>query len=58
MSNLLSTYFNNMLDDDWFYQPLSIAQRGMTTVPALNIEENDSFYTVKLLYDLTPYGTN
>jgi HSP20 family protein len=50
MSNVLSTYFNNMLDDDWFYQPLSLsAQRMVSTSPALNIEEKDDLYMINMM---------
>ena len=49
MSNLLSTYFNNTLDDSWFYEPMSPStHRAMSSLPAVNIEEKEDSYNIHM----------
>jgi HSP20 family protein len=48
MSNFLANYLDDW-DDEFFFRPLSIQNRHMlSTIPALNMEEFDDHYEVKL----------
>jgi HSP20 family protein len=49
MSNILSTYYNNALDDSWFYEPMSLStQRAMSASSAVNIEEKEDTYNIHM----------
>ncbi|NJL96439.1 Hsp20/alpha crystallin family protein [Candidatus Gracilibacteria bacterium] len=46
MSNLLSTYIDNFFDDGVFYP--SLGSRRTPNLPAINIEEFDDKYSIKV----------
>jgi len=46
MSNLLSTYIDNFFDDGIFYA--SITSRRTSNLPAINIEEFDDHFAIKV----------
>ncbi len=49
MSNLLTTYFDDFINDDQFFLPFNNMSRKMlSTAPAINIEELDESYEISM----------
>lgn len=46
MSNLLSTYFDNVFDDEFFRPISTMPSRMLSTAPAANIHEYDDRYEI------------